>query len=221
MNADFYLSRLYPFQDEVLRCIASCDTRFYLSGGTAVSRGYVAHRFSDDLDLFVNDDERFSLWADRIVGALAEAGGWRIAVLVREERFVRIHIDARDDLNMKVEMVNDVPSHIGEVRTHATLGRIDSPENLLANKLTAIVDREEAKDLADIWGLTTKLGLSIERALDDAHSKAAGLFPPDLARVLLSASRSDWELIRWHDAPDPERYIADLHKLGQQLLLVA
>ncbi|MDR1421550.1 MAG: nucleotidyl transferase AbiEii/AbiGii toxin family protein, partial [Coriobacteriales bacterium] len=34
--------------------VQSCKTPFYLTGGTALSRIYYAHRFSDDLDFFVN-----------------------------------------------------------------------------------------------------------------------------------------------------------------------
>lgn len=48
----FYLEQLYPLQDKALALIVAQDTGFYLSGGTASSRGYLNHRFSDDLDLF-------------------------------------------------------------------------------------------------------------------------------------------------------------------------
>lgn len=34
-------------------------TPFYLTGGTAISRAYFNHRYSDDLDFFVNADENF------------------------------------------------------------------------------------------------------------------------------------------------------------------
>lgn len=54
MAADsaYYLDQLYPLQDKVLRVITECDTDFYLTGGTALSRVYLHHRFSDDLDPF-------------------------------------------------------------------------------------------------------------------------------------------------------------------------
>ena len=71
----------------------------------------------------------------------------------------------------------------------SVLGRLDSPENILANKLTALIDREEPKDLADIWGFCCRLGFSIEDAIEGAQSKAAGIFPADLARVLLGTGR--------------------------------
>lgn len=75
-NSSFFLDSLYPFQDEVLKVIRLVDTGFYLTGGTAASRGYLHHRFSDDLDLFVNDNEQFGLWVDRIIRALVDQSRW-------------------------------------------------------------------------------------------------------------------------------------------------
>jgi hypothetical protein len=56
MNKDYYFRQLYPLQDRLLRVFGAADTSFYLRGGTAASRGYLQHRFSDVLDLFVNDE---------------------------------------------------------------------------------------------------------------------------------------------------------------------
>jgi hypothetical protein len=64
------------------------------------------------------------------------------------------------------------------------------------------------------------MGLSLEDAINGAQGKAAGVFPVDLARVLCSATRSDWELVRWIDAPDLDDYIEQLDKLGKSLLLI-
>ncbi|MDR2095073.1 MAG: nucleotidyl transferase AbiEii/AbiGii toxin family protein [Treponema sp.] len=33
-----------------------CGTHFFLTGGTALSRAYYPHRYSDDLDFFYADD---------------------------------------------------------------------------------------------------------------------------------------------------------------------
>jgi hypothetical protein len=72
-DASFYYDSLYPFQDAALKCIRSADTAFFLTGGTAASRGYLHHRFSDDLDLFASDDRRFGLWVDRVIQALVRS----------------------------------------------------------------------------------------------------------------------------------------------------
>jgi hypothetical protein len=56
--------------------------------------------------------------------------------------------------------------------------------------------------------------------LINAHSKAAGLFAADVARVLLSAKEDDWHLVRWIEPPVVGTFLSDLHRLGENLLLV-
>jgi hypothetical protein len=219
MEKPLDFKKLYLFQDKVLKIISRLETEFYLTGGTASSRAYLQHRYSEDLDFFVNDDDRFNLWADRVIHALSALPDWRVEVFLKESRFVRLSL-ARKDTVMKIEMVNDVPSHVGDIRQHEVLGRIDSPENILANKITAVMDRQEPKDLADIWGFCCKMGLSLSTAITDAQSKAAGIFPPDLARVLCSVTKSDWEAVRWIEAPDQSDFVDSLRKLGESLILL-
>jgi len=145
---DFYLGRLYPMQDRILARLAPIETGFYLTGGTAASRAYLHHRFSDDLDLLVNDDDRF----------------------------VRLTV-TEADIVLKIEMVYDVPAHGGELKRDSVLGPLDSAENILANKLTAAVDREEPRDLADIWGFCCQLNVSCEAALEGVQSTAVSARP--------------------------------------------
>lgn len=220
MDHRFYFEMFYPFQDRVLRVLNDLDTGFYLTGGTAASRGYLNHRFSDDLDLFVNDDERFGLWAARVIQGLLQHATWRCDVLLQEQRFVRL-ILFEGDTPLKIELVNDVPSRVGAIRQHPRLGRLDSPENILANKITALIDREEPKDLADVWGFCCRMSLSLTEAILGAQSKAAGIFQADLARVLLSATEADWAQVRWIEGPTAAQFVADLHALGESLVLLA
>jgi hypothetical protein len=219
MDRKFYSGYLYPFQDQVLRLISSIDTEFYLTGGTGLSRGYLNHRFSDDLDFFINDDSRFSLWADRIIQALSESSAWGIHVLQREERYARLALK-QGKIDLKIEMINDVPSRVGEPWLHPVLGRLDTAENILANKITAVLDRSAPRDLADIWGLCCKMNLPIRDAIVGAEGKAAGVFPVDLGRILCSATRADWELIRWIEAPEADDFLDQLDRLGKSLIFL-
>ena len=216
-DSAFYFDVLYPFQDHVIRVINQVDTGFYLTGGTAASRGYLHHRFSDDLDYFVNDDNQFGLWAERMIQALSKE--WGCDVLMKEERFVRLNL-IHKDFALKIEMINDVPARVGDIQNHSLLGRLDTAENILANKVTALLDREEPKDLADIWGFCCKKDLSLQAAITNAQSKAAGVFPADLGRVLCSVQKEDWESIRWIQAPPTETFLSQLNQLGESLLLV-
>ncbi len=220
-DSSFYFTTLYPFQDDVLLLVREAGTGFYLTGGTALSRGYLSHRFSDDLDLFVNFDSRFREWSERVVDTFWRTGDWSTDVILREEYFVRAVL-TRGELRLKVEMVNDVASRVGDITEHPVLGRLDSPGNILANKLTALIGREEPRDVADVWGLCTKLKLSINEAIRGAQSKSSGIYPLDLARRLCGATNEDWEAVLWIEpAPDPSQFIADLRAIGESLILPA
>jgi len=218
MDSQFYQDVLYPFQDQVLQVISGLETGLYLTGGTAASRVYLQHRFSDDLDLFVNDDDHFGLWVERVVNGLQQSDLWQTRVVQRDPRLGRLILH-QNQTALQIDLVNDVRSRVGSAYKHPLLGTIDTAENILANKVTAVIDRGQPKDLADIWGFCTKLGLSLERAIEGADSKAAGIFPADLARVLCTATEDDWRLIRWISAPDAGQFIADLIALGEALIL--
>jgi hypothetical protein len=71
----------------------------------------------------VNDDDRFALWAQRVIQALAGGVDSHLEVVLREARFVRVNL-TEGDVVLKVEMVNDVPAHVGELRIHPVLGRL-------------------------------------------------------------------------------------------------
>jgi hypothetical protein len=219
MIDDFYAHKLYPFQDEVLKIINRLETGFYLTGGTAASRGYLNHRYSDDLDFFVNDEPDFVLWVERVIQSLSLIKNWDLEILSRYDRFVRLNLN-QSELSLKLELINDVPSRVGEVINHTTLGRLDTAENILANKLTALLTREEPKDLADVWGFCYQMNLSLQAAILGAEGKAAGIFPADLSRVLLSVSQSDYDLIRWITNPNVDDFIRDLHQLGEKLIIL-
>ena len=177
MHAEFYDKVLYPLQDRAIEAFK--DSPFYLTGGTTLSRGNYNHRFSDDLDYFLNDHPDFPVIAERCIKNLSTLFN-DVKVVMAQERFYRIVVA---DRQLKIELVNDVPAHIGNKTIHSVLGVIDSKENILANKITAIVDRCMPKDIADIYFLLRD-GLSLKQALLDADSKAAGIAPLYIAKIL-------------------------------------
>lgn len=177
MPVEFYNNILYPLQDKAIPAFK--DSPFYLTGGTTLSRGYYNHRYSDDLDYFVNDHADFKRIAERQIGKLNDIFSG-VKISIRDTNFCRIFIAEE---KLKIEMINDVPSHIGTLVNHPVLGIIDSKENILANKITAIADRALPKDIVDAFFLLRD-GLDIKRALLDAESKAAGISPLLVAKIL-------------------------------------
>ncbi|HZX47833.1 MAG TPA: nucleotidyl transferase AbiEii/AbiGii toxin family protein [Nitrospirota bacterium] len=177
MPAEYYNRLIYPLQDKVIPAFQ--DSPFYLTGGTALSRGYYNHRYSDDLDYFVNDHPDFLRIAERQIDKLRRMFN-DVTIAVKDANYYRIFVASE---RLKVEMINDVPSHIGALFKHPVIGLIDSKENILANKLTALIDRTLPKDIVDIYFLL-KDKLSLKKALSDAESKAAGISPLLIAKIM-------------------------------------
>lgn len=141
-------------QDWVLARLRTLEQGFYLTGGTALARGYYHHRYSEDLDFFVNDAPDFELWRDRCLDLLqreAAKAGMKLDIALRDARYGRATLHGATTL--KLEFVNDVPFRVGQPWEHPQLGRLDTRENILANKISALVDRAEPKDVADIYWL--------------------------------------------------------------------
>ena len=177
MRAEYYTNILYPLQDKVIPVFK--DSPFYLTGGTALSRGYYNHRYSDDLDYFVNDRSDFRRITERQIDKIRTLFK-DLEIDKQDTDFCRLFVAENQ---LKIEIVNDVPSHIGKLVNHAVLGMIDSRENILANKITALIDRAVPKDVVDLYYLLRD-GLDINHALLDATSKAAGIAPLLVAKFL-------------------------------------
>jgi predicted nucleotidyltransferase component of viral defense system len=145
--------KLYKLQDKVFKVLKGNLGDFYLTGGTALGRFYLNHRYSDDLDFFVNAHPEFLNEVKRIHAVLKENFEIVKELTFETPTFYRIWIEGEPRL--KVEFVNDVKYHTGEVKlTNGVY--IDNPKSILSNKLTAILSRDEAKDVFDIVSIALK-----------------------------------------------------------------
>ena len=129
MHADYYQNILYPLQDKVLKIIGALSSDFYLTGGTALSRAYLHHRFSDDLDFFVNDTSDFKLQVKTVIKALKETG-LIVEISVADDGFARIFVIEKDN-TLKLDFVNDVPFRSGTPIVTALFERTDNLQNIL------------------------------------------------------------------------------------------
>ncbi len=210
-----YESTIYPLQDKVLAAIERAETRFYLTGGTALSRCYFQHRYSDDLDFFTNDDSRFDAYMAAVYSVLKKAE-ITLEIIIDEPRFKRIIADQL----LKIDFVNDVPFYLGELQQVAgfPFSAVDNPLNILANKITALRDRSEIKDLVDIREIALRIRPDWKFIFLAAESKAAGIFPPEIAEKMESFSPSGLDRISWINEPDPRRFFLDIQDIVKTIL---
>ena len=167
----YYEEHLYPLQDIVLSLLQT--DRFYLSGGTALSRWHYDHRYSDDLDFFFRGDafskEEFPVAYREIIARLATR--FQVEAAIDGEYFKRIFI-MHNDTALKIEFIFENYPHCGDyLKSHDCL--IDSSENIAVNKITAVQDRKTVKDFVDLYFLMKDFEL--DRLLLDAAKKIVPL----------------------------------------------
>lgn len=183
-------------QRRLLEAIAQSDLadRFYLTGGTALSAFYLHHRRSDDLDLFSR--ERFESRAIlEVVERLADGP----VMPVRREHRLGLLVPLAGE-TVRVEFVQyDHPSIEPPLATIGAL-RVDGLRDILANKLSAIVDRTEAKDFADVYFLLERTGMSLAQGIADATAKFGW---PAMDLLLQSAFLKLEELDAWPELTPP------------------
>ncbi|PSR06126.1 MAG: hypothetical protein BRD49_02100 [Bacteroidetes bacterium SW_10_40_5] len=161
---------LQKLQAKVLNSLAGHFGNSYLTGGTALANYFLHHRYSDDLDLFFNDDPSFKKATQTMIRLLNKKFSLDQDQRIIADSFVRVWI-LEDMGNLKVEFVNDVvarwdqPLMVGEIA-------VDNPANILANKLTAIPGREEPKDVFDIVCLALTYDFNWGTVMHESTKKA-------------------------------------------------
>ena len=194
MPAKYYRDKLYPFQDQVLRLIQELDVNFHLTGGTALSRCFLNHRYSDDLDLFVNADEQFRAQCNLVIGKLTEKN-LKFEVGVASETFVRLMLKESDIL-LKLDFVNDIAFRCGEVVHTLIFNRVDNWRNILSNKLCAM-SRMEAKDIVDILFIALEYEFNWEEIFEEAGQKDIWVNPLEISKIIESFPRERLRGIKW------------------------
>jgi len=141
-------SALYRIQDRVLKIFFEADTNFYLTGGTCLNRFFFEKRYSADLDLFSNENNLFREDVRILLDALA-ANGCIYEVMVDTRDFVRLLAEFK----LKVDLVNDRVYRFGKSARTPEGIVLDNIQNIAANKICAVLGRDEPKDVFDLYTL--------------------------------------------------------------------
>jgi hypothetical protein len=118
---------------------------------------------------------------------------------VERSRSGKTHLDApgfkrlvltRGDEGLVIDLVKDVSPQLHRDKLERNNIVIDPADEILANKLTALVGRAEERDLVDVMFLENA-GFTVEAGLPVALSKDGGCTPATLAWLLSEISISD------------------------------
>jgi hypothetical protein len=171
---------LTALQRDVLRAFFARERGFFLTGGGALAGYHLGHRTTDDLDLFTDDPAAFERGRFVLDAVAAELGA---TVEVRQDApLFRRLVLTRPGGGLVVDLVCDRGPQVAQKLERDGV-RVDPPEEILVNKLTAVVGRAEERDLVDLLFLE-RAGFRIEDGLNAALAKDGGCTPANLAWVL-------------------------------------
>ncbi len=220
----YYEESLYNLQNGVLNIVQNAKTPFFLTGGTALSRHYTLHRYSDDLDFFVISNPDYTAHVTTILQKLGRQDrnhglSFDLANLNRGEAYTQLFVTHKDypEIELKVEFINDVAVHYGDIITDRILGRIDSIRNILSNKLTALF-RSEPKDVTDIHAIALSEKFNWREIVTEAKSKEAGIEPEVIYDILKSFPIKSLETIKWIDRPTNKIFQNNIQTIANDIL---
>jgi hypothetical protein len=168
-----YYKELYRIQDKVLKALDEMGLNFYLSGGTALGRFFLNHRYSDDLDFMGHNDVDFIEHIQNI-GQHLSTKGMIVEPKITDITFSRFWVfeqpgNAKEPLKIDFLDEKDTP-HFGPYIPTPSYSKVDNLRNILANKLS-FISRKSPKDIADIWLICKNLSFRWDELIGEASQK--------------------------------------------------
>lgn len=171
------LGRLSSLQERVLIALASLQPPWTLTKGAALAGFHTKHRDTRDLDVFFHGQRSLGESVARAIEAL-EVAGFSAVALRSSATFAQLSVGDSSD-TVVVDFVAD-PTPRAEQPQPTTVGNatilVETPHQLLVNKLNALLSRSELRDLVDVRELLA-CGGDLARALTDCPGQDAGFSP--------------------------------------------
>ncbi len=176
--------KLTALQWRILTVLAGIEPEWTLTGGGALAGFYLKHRTTKDLDLFWHGQDHLGDLPREVRDRLSAAG---LEVTVLQSGGTLFQLRTSDGNNVcVVDLVADpVPAVVApqQIALQGVSITVDDPQEILTNKLCALLGRAEIRDLVDAQALLAS-GADLKRALAEAPRKDAGFSPLALAWVL-------------------------------------
>jgi hypothetical protein len=138
---------LTELQQAILSLIGASRTS-YVAGETALHFTPESTRYSHDLDLFHDAEERVAeaFASDR---ALLEAGGFQVDTVLSQPGFIRAVV-SRDGSATQIDWAHDSSWRFMPVVADPLGGYLLHPVDIATNKALALAGRDEPRDFVDI-----------------------------------------------------------------------
>ncbi len=173
-------STLSDLQTKFLEEFFRHENRFLIVDGAALVGFHLGHRETHDLDLFTIEDALENGFA--VASESARRLGASVESIQTTPDFRRLLVRGETEAIL-VDLVRERVFQATTEKPVINGIRVDPPEEILANKLCALLSRSEIRDLVDVRALELA-GYRIEDALSVAVAKDSGLTPAQLGWVL-------------------------------------
>lgn len=163
------MPEISPLQKRVLDLFSrsSLKNKFYWTGGTLLSYLYLHHRRSNDLDFF--SDKPFTY--NQITGFIRSLKKkLKLPHLEEKKIYDRREIILHNKQKLRLEFVYYPHPKIKNRKLWKGI-RVDSLDDIATNKFMSFFDRNDPKDLFDLYFLLTKKKYSVEKLIKLTEKK--------------------------------------------------
>jgi hypothetical protein len=200
---------LSKIQTDVLRLISEQrDPESYIAGASPLNRD--TPRFSRDIDLFNDREERVAQSAEADTAALA-AAGYEIRWLRRSPAIFTAEV-AKGGASTLLEWVVDSDFRFFPAVKDKMFGFVLHPVDLAINKVMAAAGRREVRDIVDLDLIDAQV-LSLGALIWAAVERSPGFTPEGLIAEIrrnLHHSKAEWQSLDASEPIDPEKTIQRL-----------
>ena len=177
-----------------------------------MSRAYYNHRYSDDLDFFVNSDDNYQQYVALTLSRLKENGyNWGgNEGIVSSNTFTTLKVrKGTNDTSLKLDFVNDYAVRFDDVVETKLYYRTDSVRNIISNKLSAVF-RFSPKDVADIREIAIRGKIDWNQSITEARQKEGGIELTYIADIMRGIPKTEFEKIIWTKPQEWEEFQKDI-----------
>ncbi len=185
---------------------AARDPESYVAGSIPLNRDQT--RYSADIDIFHDREERVALAAEADASALA-AHGFAI-VWRRRAGAVQTLVASRDGEDVKLEWVADSDFRFFPTVPDKLFGYMLHPIDLALNKVQAAANRRELRDIVDLVAIHETI-LPLGALVWAAVEKSPGFSPEALIEEIRRNSlhpAAEWRSLSVPGAPPPKPPLA-------------
>jgi hypothetical protein len=137
---------------------------------------------------------------------------------IRNDNFVSFKVGwQKSETLLKLDFVNDLVPHFGEIQKTPLFDRTDSIRNILSNKFTALF-RYAGKDVADIREIALHEKIDWPLIIREAREKEMGIEIPIVCEILKGMPRQEFEGINWVQKPGWQVFCDDIDRLVFDLM---